>query len=81
MFDAGWAQEHVEEQIGLIKTLCAIPAFSGQEEQRAAYILDWLRDCGAQDAFIDQAGSVCLPFGDMEAEKLSMNSGPSMKLT
>ena len=65
-----WAQTQIQEQISLIRELCLIPAFSGQEEQRAAFISDWLKNCGAENVFIDAAGNVCLPFGDVNAKGL-----------
>ena len=61
MHTADWANETVPAQIGLIRDLCAIPAFSGHEQARAEYISAWLRACGGEP-FIDQAGNVCLPF-------------------
>lgn len=67
---AAWAEAYVQEQILLIRQLCAIPAFSGQEEQRAAFILKWLKEQGAQSAYTDDAGNVCLPFGNVQGENL-----------
>lgn len=70
MTPSEWAQNHAREQIELIRQLCLIPAFSGQEEQRAAFISAWLKNCGAENVFIDAAGNVCLPFGDVTAKGL-----------
>lgn len=70
MFANDWAEAHAKEQIELIKTLCAIPAFSGLEAERAAFICRWLHEAGATDAFNDGAGNVCLPIGDADAPGL-----------
>ncbi|MGN0355094.1 MAG: M20/M25/M40 family metallo-hydrolase [Muricoprocola sp.] len=53
-----YVEEHKEETLEMIKTLAAIPAPSGKEEKRAEYILQWLKDHGAEDAFVDAAGNV-----------------------
>ena len=58
-----WCENHFEEQFALLKTLAAIPAPSHHEEQRANFILDWLRTAGAEQAYIDAALNVVLPFG------------------
>ena len=48
--------------IGLVKTMCAIPAPSHQEERRAAFIRDWFVSRGMQ-AEIDEAKNVRIPMG------------------
>lgn len=58
-----WCKAHEEEQLALLKTLAAIPSPSHHEEQRAQFILNWLQQRGAQDARIDEAKNVVLPFG------------------
>jgi acetylornithine deacetylase/succinyl-diaminopimelate desuccinylase-like protein len=58
-----WCEEHAAEQLELLKTLAAIPAPSHHEELRAAFIQSWLRDCGAENVYIDEAKNVVLPFG------------------
>ena len=42
-----YIQEHKQELVELVKTLCAIPAPSNQEERRAAFCKEWLRRSGA----------------------------------
>ncbi len=69
MHPSEWARQTVPEEIDLIRTLCAIPAFSGYEAQRADYILQWLRRFGG-NPFLDQAGNVCLPFGKWQQGKI-----------
>ena len=58
-----WCEEHVAEQIELLKVLAAIPAPSHHEEKRAEFIQAWLHRCGAEDAYIDEAKNVVLPMG------------------
>lgn len=55
------------EVVALIKTLCAIPAPSHHEEQRAAFVRDWFAKRG-MDAQIDEAKNVRIPMGLDEHE-------------
>lgn len=57
-----WCEVHFEEQLALLKELAAIPAPSHHEEKRAEFILRWLRENGADNAHIDPALNVILPF-------------------
>lgn len=52
-----------EETIALMKTLCQIPAPSGQEQQRAEFCRKWLEDRGAEGVYIDEALNVLYPVG------------------
>lgn len=56
-----WCESQFPEHIALLKTLAAIPAPSHHEEQRAAFIRNWLVDNGAQTVIIDSAKNVVLP--------------------
>ena len=58
-----WCTLHREEHLALLKELAAIPAPSHQEEQRAAFIRDWLLAQGAKEVIVDPAKNVLLPFG------------------
>lgn len=60
--------DHWEETLDLLKQLASIPAPSGQEGKRAAFILDWLKQQGKNDAYIDQMQNVVIPF-DRPGEK------------
>ena len=51
-----------DELIALTGTLCAIPAPSRHEEQRAAFCLQWLLDHGCEGAYIDEAKNVVWPY-------------------
>ena len=57
-----WAEDHKDEQLDLLKTLAAIPAPSHQEEQRVAFITDWLNTLGVKEVIVDDALNVKVPF-------------------
>ena len=57
-----WIDDNFEAHLALLKTIAAIPAPSHHEEKRAGFILDWLVKAGANDAYIDEAMNVILPF-------------------
>ena len=57
-----YAAAHMDELIDLTAALCAIPAPSHHEEQRAAFCLDWLLAHGAEGAYIDEAKNVIWPW-------------------
>ena len=67
-----WCQEHQEEHIALLKELAVIPAPSHQEQQRAAFIRDWLYAAGAREVLLDEACNVILPFGERDAADISV---------
>ena len=50
--------ERQEELKQLIRDLCAIPAPSNREEQRAAFCKKWFEDNGVKDVLIDEALNV-----------------------
>lgn len=57
------------EVIALIKTMCAIPAPSHHEEQRAEFVRRWFAARG-MEAKIDSAKNVLIPFGLEEHEDI-----------
>lgn len=57
-----WCARHYPEHLALLKQLAAIPAPSHREQQRAAFIRDWLLAHGAKGIYIDDACNVVLPF-------------------
>lgn len=57
-----WVDENFDAHLALLKTLAAIPAPSHHEEKRAGFIHNWLVTTGANDAYIDEAKNVILPF-------------------
>ena len=55
---------HSQDELkALIRDLCAIPAPSHQEDARAAYVRDWLKQAGGRPE-IDEAKNVICPLGD-----------------
>ena len=56
-----WLESVKDETIALIEALCAIPAPSGLEDARAAFVKMWLENCGAATVSIDSAKNVLYP--------------------
>lgn len=59
-----WVSQNLPAATQLLCALCAIPAPSGREEQRAAFCEKWLTDAGAQGVFTDEALNVLYPIHD-----------------
>ncbi len=57
-----YLSQHLDELISLTSQLCAIPAPSHHEERRAAFCLNWLRQHGAAEAYIDEQRNVVWPW-------------------
>ncbi len=53
-----YARAVFEEEVRLLRTLAQIPAPSGKEGQRAAFVASWLRDAGAPRVEIDDQQNV-----------------------
>ncbi len=53
-----YVSSHMDELISLTARLCAIPAPSRHEEKRAAFCIEWLKEHGIIDAYIDDAKNV-----------------------
>lgn len=59
----GTKEQQREELLTLLEALCHIPSPSGQEDERAIFIQDWLKkECGLS-AVIDEAKNVLVFFG------------------
>ncbi len=58
-----YLDEHEQETLDLIETLCKIPAPSGKEENRAEFCKNWLINIGAKGVYIDGALNVLYPVG------------------
>ncbi len=54
--------ENYAEMTALLRSLCAVPAPSGQEKKRARFCCERLRAYGARDAYIDEAKNVVFEF-------------------
>lgn len=59
-----YAAQHEEELLTLIKNLCAIPAPSHHEEQRALFCKKWWECMGAKNVYIDEAKNAIFPLCD-----------------
>lgn len=57
------SEEKFEELLKLHRDLCLIPAPSHYEDERAKYILKYLKDCGVDNAYIDEAKNVICQLG------------------
>lgn len=57
-----FAEQYKQTTLELLKQLTAIPAPSHHEEEKAAFVLKWLKDQGAQTAYIDNACNVVFPY-------------------
>lgn len=53
-----FTEEHKDETLELVKKLTAIPAPTFREGKKAEFVLNWLKEQGAEEAFIDEAGNV-----------------------
>ncbi|UWO26062.1 M20/M25/M40 family metallo-hydrolase [Marvinbryantia formatexigens DSM 14469] len=67
-----YVELHHDETIALLKKLAVIPAPSGQEEKRAAFVCKWLHKQGATEAFIDEVGNVVYPYQCETEQKLTV---------
>jgi len=61
-----YALDVQEELKQLIRDLCAIPAPSHHEEQRAAFCKAWFEKAGGQGVYIDEALNAVCPWGVTE---------------
>jgi len=59
-----WCDSQYPAHIALLKELAAIPAPSHQEDERAAFIKNWLMEQGAKTVSIDAAKNVILKLGE-----------------
>ena len=58
-----FSKERFEEVLKIHKELCLIPAPSHFEDERAAYVLKFLKDSGVENAYIDEAKNVICTLG------------------
>ena len=57
-----FVEKHKEAVIDTLRELCAIPAPSHFEHERAEYCMKWLENAGVKGAYIDEALNVVIPF-------------------
>ena len=65
-------ENHAGEALALLTELARIPAPSNHEERRAEFCLNWLRNQGAENAYIDEALNVIYPLGDTGENELTV---------
>ena len=58
-----FSEEKFEELLKLHRELCAIPAPSHFEDERAAFVLKYLKAAGIDNAYIDEAKNVVCMLG------------------
>lgn len=56
-----YVKAHIQENIDLLAALGRIPAPSHQEDERAAFVKQWLENVGAAGVYIDEAKNVVYP--------------------
>lgn len=67
-----YVQAHTDELFSLLKTLCAIPAPSHHEEQRAEFCKAWLEAAGAEGVYLDEAKNVVFPYACEGSNEISV---------
>ena len=65
-------KDNTDSLYSILKALCLIPAPSGSEEKRAAYCLNWLKENGAHDAYMDDALNVVFPWCIEESKDITV---------
>lgn len=58
------SENYYEEMLQLIHDICVIPAPSGFEDERAEFVLKYLKDLGIENAHIDEAKNVVCTLGE-----------------
>ena len=67
-----YAEVHKTQMFDTLKELCAIPAPSYLEHQRAAYCKAWLEAVGATNVYIDEALNVIFPLGCENSSEITV---------
>ena len=65
-------EQHQTEAIAVLQELGKIPAPSHQEDRRAEYCLNWFRDNGCPDAYIDEAKNVICRLETVPGEPITV---------
>ncbi len=61
-----------DEALSMIKALASIPSPSLKEEWRVSFILNWLKENEIENAFVDGANNVIIPYNDKDVEKYDL---------
>ena len=67
-----FVERHREAVIDTLRELCAIPAPSHFEHERAAYCKKWLENVGAEGVYIDEALNVIFPINCEGSNELTV---------
>ena len=59
---------HIHEVTDLICTIASIPSPTGHTEKKAAWVLQYLKNLGIDEAYIDEAGNVIYPHALSQTE-------------
>ncbi|MBE6581352.1 MAG: M20/M25/M40 family metallo-hydrolase [Ruminococcaceae bacterium] len=65
-------EENKEQMYTTLRELCAIPAPSHLEHERAVYCKEWLERVGAEGVYIDDAWNVILPLNCTGSDKITV---------
>ena len=58
------SEKYYDEMLQLLHDICVIPAPSGLEDERAEFVLKYLKDLGIENAHIDEAKNVVCTLGE-----------------
>lgn len=58
------SENYYDQMLTLLRDICVIPAPSGYEDERAEFILKYLKDLGVENAHIDEAKNVVCTLGE-----------------
>ncbi len=58
------SEKYYGEMLKLTREIGAIPAPSGEEDERAVYVLNYMKKIGAENAYIDEAKNVICTLGE-----------------
>lgn len=58
------SENYYDQMLCLLHDICVIPAPSGYEDERAEFILKYLKDLGVENARIDEAKNVVCTLGE-----------------
>ena len=58
------SEKYYDEMLQLLHDICVIPAPSGFEDERAEFVLKYLKDLGIENAHIDEAKNVVCTLGE-----------------
>lgn len=67
-----YIREHAHEVVDLICTISSIPSPTGHTEKKAAWVLQYLKNLGISNAYIDEAGNVIYPHQLSQTKKFPL---------